>query len=195
MTAMIPEKYQTFWPRFWAACFDALVFVPIGIADHFFWKWEAPIPIRTAWILIHSFSYVAYSVLGHGLYGQTLGKRLLGVRVLDASGEPLRMWQALLRDSGSIGLIVWQTAADFPFIIHGIRPVLTLGQGFRISDWIAFAWCVLELVTMLTNSRRRALHDLIARSIVVRTGRSIPGESPSTGAPSSPPAESNRAHG
>jgi uncharacterized RDD family membrane protein YckC len=30
------------------------------------------------------------------------------------------------------------------------------------------AWLGLELLTMLTNSKRRALHDLIAGSVVVR---------------------------
>jgi uncharacterized RDD family membrane protein YckC len=34
-----------------------------------------------------------------------------------------------------------------------------------------FAWFVLELLTMLTNNKRRALHDFIAGSVVVRLAR------------------------
>ena len=36
-------------------------------------------------------------VLGHGTAGQTLGKRLLGARVVDESGEPIGYLRALGR--------------------------------------------------------------------------------------------------
>ena len=39
----------------------------------------------------------AYFVLGHGTAGQTLGKYLLGVRVVDDSGEPIGYLRALGR--------------------------------------------------------------------------------------------------
>jgi uncharacterized RDD family membrane protein YckC len=39
----------------------------------------------------------AYFVLGHGTAGQTLGKRLLGVRVIDEGGEPIGYLRALGR--------------------------------------------------------------------------------------------------
>jgi uncharacterized RDD family membrane protein YckC len=39
----------------------------------------------------------AYFVLGHGTAGQTLGKRLLGVRVIDEGGEPVGYLRALGR--------------------------------------------------------------------------------------------------
>jgi uncharacterized RDD family membrane protein YckC len=39
----------------------------------------------------------AYFVLGHGTAGQTLGKRLLGARVVDESGEPIGYLRALGR--------------------------------------------------------------------------------------------------
>jgi hypothetical protein len=37
------------------------------------------------------------------------------------------------------------------------------------TSWIWLAWLVLELLTMLTNPQRRALHDFIAGTVVVRT--------------------------
>jgi uncharacterized RDD family membrane protein YckC len=44
----------------------------------------------------------AYFVLGHGTAGQTLGKRLLGVRVVDESGEPIGYLRALGRGLATI---------------------------------------------------------------------------------------------
>jgi uncharacterized RDD family membrane protein YckC len=44
----------------------------------------------------------AYFVLGHGTAGQTLGKRLLGVRVVDEGGEPIGYLRALGRALATI---------------------------------------------------------------------------------------------
>jgi uncharacterized RDD family membrane protein YckC len=44
----------------------------------------------------------AYFVLSHGTAGQTLGKRLLGVRVVDESGEPIGYLRALGRGLATI---------------------------------------------------------------------------------------------
>jgi uncharacterized RDD family membrane protein YckC len=38
-----------------------------------------------------------------------------------------------------------------------------------ILAYASIGWFLLEVVTMLTNSKRRALHDLIAKTVVVRT--------------------------
>jgi hypothetical protein len=42
-----------------------------------------------------------------------------------------------------------------------------------IEDWmwegaILFGWMLLEAVTMLTNAKRRAIHDFIAGTVVIR---------------------------
>jgi uncharacterized RDD family membrane protein YckC len=44
----------------------------------------------------------AYFVLLHGTGGQTLGKRLVGVRVVHVSGEPIGYARALGRTLGSV---------------------------------------------------------------------------------------------
>jgi uncharacterized RDD family membrane protein YckC len=33
------------------------------------------------------------------------------------------------------------------------------------------AWITVDLIAMLSSSRRRALHDLLARTVVVRVGK------------------------
>jgi uncharacterized RDD family membrane protein YckC len=35
-------------------------------------------------------------------------------------------------------------------------------------SWLSIAWFLLEIVTMLTNEKRRALHDMIAGSVVIK---------------------------
>jgi uncharacterized RDD family membrane protein YckC len=165
---MISEKYQTFWRRFWAGFVDALVLAPLMIADHFFWRGAGPVAIRAAWTLILSFLPYAYAVVGHGLYGQTVGKWLLGIRVLDVTETRLGMHQAFARESVPIGLLAWQTAENLDSILQGIRQSPPRGHGPGLPGWVAVGWFVLELVTMLASPRRRTMHDLIAGSVVVR---------------------------
>jgi uncharacterized RDD family membrane protein YckC len=102
----------------------------------------------------------------------SVGKRLTSVKVMQVSRERLGLKRALLRDApwwaiGMLGLV-----ADFPKVMAGVNPAHvkergTLGQIFM---WGGMAWFVLELATMLLNRKRRAVHDLIAGSVVVRVG-------------------------
>jgi uncharacterized RDD family membrane protein YckC len=44
---------------------------------------------------------------------------------------------------------------------------------FNLHSYIAFAdfaWFVAEILTMLSNEKRRAIHDFIAGTVVVRIG-------------------------
>jgi uncharacterized RDD family membrane protein YckC len=38
-----------------------------------------------------------------------------------------------------------------------------------LNSTISVAWMLIELITMLTNYKRRAVHDYMAKSVVVRT--------------------------
>jgi uncharacterized RDD family membrane protein YckC len=37
-----------------------------------------------------------------------------------------------------------------------------------VSDWVSQAWLWSELVVLLLNAKRRALHDFIAGTVVIR---------------------------
>ena len=66
--------------------------------------------------------------------------------------------------------------ADLIIFLYYIKFVFKTGELQYLSgDFNDFAttplfiWTLLELITMLTNSKRRAVHDFIAKSVVVRT--------------------------
>jgi uncharacterized RDD family membrane protein YckC len=67
------------------------------------------------WLLVVP---VAYFVLGHGTAGQTLGKRLLGVRVLDEGGAPIGYLRALGR---CVATIVAALPFGLGLAIAGLR--------------------------------------------------------------------------
>jgi len=111
-----------------------------------------------------------YSVALHGLYGQTLGKRLCGVVVLDVTESPLSMWQAVLRDSPCIVA----TLIFLPVCMYRVwQGVDAFGADqFSLAELALFytliAWTIAEFITMFSNPMRRAVHDYLAGSVVVR---------------------------
>ncbi len=71
----------------------------------------------------------AYFVLGHGTAGQTLGKRLFGVRVLDEEGAPIGYLRALGRCFATV-------AAALPFLI-GLAIAAFRGDRRGLHDFLA----------------------------------------------------------
>lgn len=119
----------------------------------------------------------ACSIVLHGSYGQPVGKFLLKVKVFDRTESKLPYKQALLRDSVPIVLGLIAYALSAPRILDGSYPFDDIDQNhfkeidmlpMMFSAFVSSAWFPLEVVTMLTNKKRRAVHDFIAHSIVKR---------------------------
>jgi uncharacterized RDD family membrane protein YckC len=167
-------RYQTFWPRFWAGMIDGLIFEPLFWLDLWVFKGVTVPALLVAWFVVGSFSMLAYTIVLHGLFGQTLGKKLTGVRVFDVSGRKLSMRQAVLRDSVVLAIVLFSVAVDLPTVASGINPYdpttsgSDLGVLRQIPLWASFVWFLVEIVTMFRNPQRRAVHDLIAGSVVMR---------------------------
>ena len=163
-------KYSTFWPRFWAGMVDGLIFIPLPwIYNYTFAQFESN-GLRVLLIVINSCAFVIYEIWMHARYGQTVGKMLCGVKVLDVSEKPLSLRQAILRDSFYLVLLPIGIIQDISRTLQGIDISKTteLTELDRILLYPTLIWGLIELVTMLTNRKRRALHDFIAGSVVVR---------------------------
>ncbi len=163
-------RYKTFWPRFCAGFVDSLVWVPLTIPIAW-WSDRAAPPVLTALCVLLPAIGIAYSVVLHGFYGQTLGKMACGVKILKLDETPITMPQALVRDAPWIVLAI-------PGIVWGVSIAWGGGNPFRpgtrtfgesVMNGASNVWFLAEVVTMLFNAKRRALHDWIAGTVVVRT--------------------------
>jgi uncharacterized RDD family membrane protein YckC len=165
------SRYKTFWWRVLAGYIDGIVFAPIQIVDHYANFAGRSRPVLIAWMV---FSFVApwlYSVVMHACYGQTLGKMVARVKVLDVSEERLpSLEQAYLRDIGSLVLGVFAMAYLIHLVVLGVYDPNAEIEGIPgdIISWSFSGWFFLEIFTMWTNDKRRALHDYIAGTVVVR---------------------------
>src|SRR5215475_9628908 len=162
-------KYHTGVRRFFAGIIDGFVLsMTIGLLSIWVYSLDGPLILTALWLLITNSSNYIYSVLMHGYYGQTLGKMACGIKVLDISERPITMLQAFLRDSVIIGINIISSAISLnEFITEGG----TQSSNFQIVQMViafaSFAWFVAEILTMLTNKKRRAVHDFIAGTVVV----------------------------
>jgi len=170
------NRYKTFWRRFWAGMADGVVFLPLIFISKAVWSHSDTVPVSLL-ILFHvlqSLAGHAYKILLHGFFGQTIGKMLFKVKVIDASEEaPITLAQAFRRDVVPVIFMIMglftQVQAILrvrnPFGDPVVRPFGPL-TWFMLSFGTLWFWS--EFITMLTNKRRRAVHDLIAGSVVIR---------------------------
>ncbi len=162
-------KYQTFWRRFWALNIDGLLFFPLSLLH----VWIISTQIKGLplflWVLTTSAAHVLYFILMHAAFGQTIGKMITRVIVLDVHESKLSYRQAVLRDI--VPLIVWPLNIHWAYsMAYGGVSEMELMEirTYQVVMYSWGAWAILELVTMLLNKKRRALHDFIAGSVVVK---------------------------
>ena len=170
---IVEHRYRTFWQRFAANAVDGFLIYPFLLSFLTIVQLSDTVAIRVAAYLASLLCFFAYSVIFHGIFGQTVGKRLFGIKVVDVSEFKLSFVQALRRDSPAIPPLVYQATLMLPILLRG--DALDVQRQLESSDWLFlgailmnFIWAALEIATMLTNSKRRALHDVIAGSVVVR---------------------------
>lgn len=109
--------------------------------------YEGSVGRQTAANLLAAVVAFLYYVLQHGRWGQTLGKRAMSLRVVRAE------------DAGAIGYgqAAWRLL--FAYVIS----LATCGIGGLVD----VAW-------ILWDRRRQALHDKVARTVVIRTRPGMP---------------------
>jgi len=164
----IDPRYDTFWGRFFAVWVDGVVLFVFAYVVN------TLMSVASAWMkspidTLMLFDVYVYSVVLHSIYGQTIGKYFLGVKVVDFKSEsPIGFKQAFLRDSVPIALSLLAVIIlpNFESVLAE-SSVSSLPLSFQAILWVSVLWSVLEIVTMLMNDKRRALHDFIAGTVVV----------------------------
>jgi uncharacterized RDD family membrane protein YckC len=167
-------KYKTGFRRLLAATIDGMIFILLAFIDHStrlsFLNNKF---ILLLWLAIFTALPICYSVLMHFKYGQTFGKMLFDVKVVNLiENNKLTFKQAIFRDGF---YIIMAILALVYFTLHLIQtdevlPKIELLNAFdNFGSSIAGIWVLLELISMLTNNKRRAVHDFIAGTVVIKT--------------------------
>jgi len=144
--------YKTFWLRAVAAFLDSLLLWPLIIMQSN--SEGSTLGLLGVMILILQHSYY---IIGHAQYGRTLGKRLLGLKVVRTHHHlPLKWKHAIWRQMLWIVISIGYSLVDMK------NP----------SQWIAIPGISLILLDALiawVHPRHRSLRDFIAETVVIRT--------------------------
>ena len=178
-------NYAGFWRRFGAHWIDIAIFLPLSALVIYL---ENQFRLfNLLWIIPGSVIGIIFHVYLVERYGGTPGKLAMKTRISMVDGSAVTRKAAILRYSVLFSLstlqgigIVISTAYMSNEIYHSLgfversqvlmeqAPFWTQPVGILIQVWI-----LSEFVTMLFNKRRRAIHDYIAGTVVVRTGATV----------------------
>ncbi|MCL4181640.1 MAG: RDD family protein, partial [Verrucomicrobia bacterium] len=163
-----PIAYARLGPRAAAALLDSVILLPLvimGAVVDTLW------PSISSWAAIPLLSLgMGYFIYCHGRWGQTPGKRAVRIQLRQATGAPVTWRQAWWRSSVDILLIAIGFAAEILSHPHdGTAPFSRTLEGVSAgSDIGYFLWMVGKVVVHLMDKRRRAIHDLLAGTVVVQ---------------------------
>jgi uncharacterized RDD family membrane protein YckC len=152
-----------FWRRLFAIALDFL-FLVVVIAYPAS-GWFPFFASNPGWTLLIGFalSFFYFIILNSRIgNGQTLGKRMLGIRVVDIYGETISVGKSGLR------FLVLATpffAGKVQIECYGAACALT-----TVVSWLLALWSAVIVYLFVFNRRTgQSLHDLAARTYVVQT--------------------------
>jgi uncharacterized RDD family membrane protein YckC len=174
------KVYAGFWKRFGAAIVDTLVFIPFMVVFHF--TQGLSILSAMATIVVSSLLFSAYTVYFHYKFGATLGKMAVGIKITFPDGSKIGLKQALLRSSVDLGFAFFMVLAQVTAITNA-DPNIYLNAGFMaraeyimplfpawygLVSTVSQLWFWSEFLVLLFNKRKRAIHDFIAGTVVIK---------------------------
>ncbi len=122
---------------------------------------------------LNGVQFTIYAIFMHGYFGQTLGKMFMNVKVIKHDTETdINIKQALRRESVNLVLnISWVLVILVIGISVEITGSISENMSYAVIGFgiLAMIWGISEFITMLFNDKRRAIHDYIGKTVVVRT--------------------------
>ena len=175
-------RYAGFWPRLAAILIDTVVLAPLTAVS--FWTLSTS---RATALLLEvplAFAFAFYNIYFVGRWGQTVGKMAMKIRVVRLDGADAGFKPAFFRHAVDLAFSVATSALtiyalmsvtdhEYSMLVFDDRLDLVerkTGMWISAVNWLSLAWVGSELVVLLLNEKRRALHDFIAGTVVVHTG-------------------------
>lgn len=125
--------------------------------------------------------FALFNIYFVGRWGQTPGKMALRIKVVSLDGTDAGFFRALMRhlvdfvfslitSALSIYALLSFTAAEYNVLSLAEKAELINRHTPPFAEtmvFVSFAWIASEMVVLLFNDKRRAIHDFIAGTVVV----------------------------
>ena len=168
---MNEERYRTLLRRLGASLIDIWPIAPFLVALYI---WDDLPYDHIASLLINCGMYLViagYYVVMHARTGQTIGKRICGVRVVTVSDESQISWkQSLLRESPMLLFFAVFSYFDLTiFVLGEANTPLAIATSYALAESVQRYWNFGDALCALCNFKRRSFHDLIGQTVVIKT--------------------------
>jgi uncharacterized RDD family membrane protein YckC len=167
------------WARFASLVLDGLLWMPIALGV----SYAASRSPSWGIVLFPAalVSFVIYQVGFHARYGATVGKMILRIRVVRTDYSPIDLNAALKRSFvdavfrlglATVSVQVLRSLGPVPVdSLVELVKALQANKTYATLSNLESVWTLSEIATCLFHRQRRALHDLIAGTLVVRRER------------------------
>lgn len=186
MTSVDTVVYAGFWRRLAAALVDFAIAAPIAAIWYMF---DRQGPALALYLIVPKLAFTAwYGMYLVARFGGTPGKLILGLRITMQDGSPVTPRAAVLRHIVDFAFAVVVTVV-VALAVQKLPAATFYTLGFRerhaalepfLPAWydtlmlVAGVWLWGEMLVLLTNRKRRALHDFIAGTVVIVHGATRP---------------------
>lgn len=172
--------YAGFLVRFASLLLDAIIMLPLifiilyvnGLSVNMYFYTIIPNLLFGIW----------YNIYLPKKYGGTPGKLIAGIKIIKMDGKPIGWKEAILRHSVLLGLTIFGVITMIMCLSKADETIFnSLGWykrteylmslatiPFMIHAWATNIWIYGEFIVLLTNDRKRAAHDFIAGTVIVR---------------------------
>lgn len=149
----------------------SLVVLASSLANVYMAAWSRAWSAELAGFLVLTMPVVLYfAILESTPAGATLGKRALGLRVLELNGGPLDFGHALLRSA--VKFLPWELSHFTIWqLIQGTSKHSTLPIWAGVTFAIVYLLVAAYLVTLFVGGSHRTIYDRIAGSRVITLAR------------------------
>jgi uncharacterized RDD family membrane protein YckC len=174
-------EYAGFWRRFGAFWIDFVVLLPLMAMSYFFMNRYRLFQLY--WFLPGTLFGLWFSVYLVKRYGGTPGKLLLKMRIAMLDGSPITFKAAALRHSVLFTLSIATSVAmamaclqitdtqylPLGYLDKSMALVKVAPAWYKTIEMLMQVWIWSEFISMLFNKKRRAIHDFIASTVVIKT--------------------------
>lgn len=157
------DKYETLGSRILAFILDGVFIIFASVAVLLFAAGIGGWAAKNVTNLFAVFS-LGYYVLPHYFFGQTLGKKLAKVKVVDTSEKPVSFGQSMARSLPHLILVMFSISFS-----TGNELALQHREMFYTLIFGMFIFSLVDIGFFLATVKRRALHDFFAGTVVVRS--------------------------
>ena len=164
------------WARLGSLILDSLLMIPLALLLLFLGSKSLTLAF-VAMPVLFALS-IAYQIYFHNRFGATLGKMAFKIKVVHQDYSKINLTTALKRSSVEAALQLCLMALTLRTLTsmegnYSFSGITEFSKSFNIGLYntvknLQTVWVFSEYITCLFNKRRRAIHDFIAGTLVVK---------------------------